>query len=55
MSVLPSKEELLNEIKAKINADYNAMVSKLKKRAEEVKSKSKAEVDKALSQVKFGP
>jgi hypothetical protein len=55
MTELPTKEELVHEVKVKIESEYQAMLTKLEKRAQQIKSDGKKRVDEALSQVKFGP
>ncbi|UXD21958.1 hypothetical protein IPA_00190 [Ignicoccus pacificus DSM 13166] len=51
---LPTKEELLNEIRTKIEAEYSAMKTKLEKRAQEIKQNGKKKVDEVVSKVHFG-
>ena len=54
MMSLPTKEELVNEVKVKIEEQYSAYLAKLQKRAQEIKEEAKKTVDKSLSGVSFG-
>ena len=50
---LPTKEELVNELKVAIEAYYTEVIKKLEKRAEEIKNQTKRRIDQELSKVKM--
>ena len=50
---LPTKEELVNEVKVAIEAYYTEVLNKLEKRAEEIKNQMKRRIDQELSRVKL--